>query len=203
MLAQAIALQEDLTRGTKLLMTAPLIARLAQLAARRFRRQARWLKETEAESLNSYPEDPSTLAAIEQTLTQAHDAGWLAGAAMLGVAGVPRGVLFAGFLAGIDRTTEERLASGGLRDAFKGLAERAETVGLTEIGRAFNAGTIAAAADAPFSVDKVWLVQDKPCALCQAAAGEGPIPQEAPFRIGYFAPPGHPNCGCSLSLIPH
>ncbi len=190
----AVELREDLTRGTRLLLTAGIIAALTAAMRRRFRAQARWISA--GGSLSTYVEDLLIMARISRALSDAHAAGWNVAAAELGMDTPARHIVTPQFLAGVDSTTAERLAAG---KGF-GIVERAPMIAQTEVGRAFNAGARALASEAGSGIEKAWLVQSgNPCANCLDAAADGFIPDEAPFSNGYFEPPGHPNCACSLS----
>jgi hypothetical protein len=136
---------------------------------------------------------------LGRILTEAHDDGWSVAAAELNIPALPIALMTPLFLAGIDRTTEQRVGVDGLTKAFSDLDERAKMIGVTEIGNAFNAGALAAAAQGQ-DVEKLWVVHAEACPACLAAAGEGWIPQSMPFGNGYQGPTLHPNCYCSLSF---
>jgi hypothetical protein len=198
-LALAIAVREDLTRGARALMVTPAILALAKLLRRRFRRQKRWLEENGGESLNLYPEDLKAQAQMESILTTATRDGWGLAAAELGLNYRTSIIMPALFLAGIDRTTEDRIAKDGLTKAFSDIQERSQLIAMTEVGDAFNMGALALS-EMGTGVEKAWNLQGEACPVCIANAAEGYIPQSMPFGSGHQAPTAHPRCMCSLSF---
>lgn len=118
---------------------------------------------------------------------------------------------------GLDETTLDRLRNA-LADSYRegadfdGLVEtiqseyadftdsRAETVAQTELNGAYNAGRKALGLDMGFN-EKSWDPDGTACEeVCIPNVLSGWIPMDEDFDSGDDAPPGHPNCDCSLSV---
>lgn len=79
--------------------------------------------------------------------------------------------------------------------------ERAALIAETEISRANNEASLFAAQAAEqmgLGMRKAWLTDDDPCDLCEENADQGFIDLDEEFPSGDDAPPGHPNCKCTL-----
>jgi Phage portal protein len=74
--------------------------------------------------------------------------------------------------------------------------ERARLIAGTEYSRAVGAATLASYRESGVS-GKSWMGGD--CPICEANAGEGPIPVNSEFPSGDPFPPAHPHCTCSLA----
>lgn len=89
-----------------------------------------------------------------------------------------------------------------LMESYAFSEERADLITITEINRANSQGSLdgaKAARDAGVEAKKVWLLGQDPCDECSENADEGAIDLDDDFPSGDDAPPGHPNCYCSLS----
>lgn len=91
-----------------------------------------------------------------------------------------------------------------IEDGFAFSEERATTIARTEISAANNHGALAGYHEAKaqgVAMMKAWstaqdeLVDED---ICQGNEDEGPIELDDTFQSGDDAPPGHPNCRCSL-----
>lgn len=118
---------------------------------------------------------------------------------------------------GLDETTLDRLRNA-LADAYRdgadfdGLVEtiqseyadftdsRAETIAQTEMNSAYNAGRHALGVDLGFN-EKAWDPDGTACEeICIPNVLDGWIGMDEDFSSSDDAPPGHPNCDCSLSV---
>lgn len=123
-------------------------------------------------------------------------------------------------ISGIDETTRDdlrRIIADGLDDnigldeiadaieAATGFDEdRADLIARTEISNANSTAAVEgykAARDEGVNVMKEWLVDDEPCAICEANAAQGPIDLDEDFESGDDSPPAHPNCECAVSPV--
>jgi hypothetical protein len=90
------------------------------------------------------------------------------------------------------------------RDIYDGYGfseERAALIANTEVRRASNQGALegyAAIKSSGVPLKKEWLVADSPCEECEGNADDGAIGIDETFSSGDDAPPGHPNCQCTL-----
>ena len=78
---------------------------------------------------------------------------------------------------------------------------RAELIARTEVTRANSYGSLGgykAAKDAGVNVKKAWHPDDEACEICLGNADDGDIDLDDSFSSGDDAPPGHPNCECSI-----
>ena len=118
---------------------------------------------------------------------------------------------------GLDETTVERLRnaladayeSGGdyealvkaVQDEYAGFNDvRAGMIAQTEMNAAYNAGRKQLGLDMGFN-EKAWDPDGTACPeICIPNVIAGWIPIEDDFESGDDAPPGHPNCDCSLSV---
>ena len=73
---------------------------------------------------------------------------------------------------------------------------RALTIATTEMNASMSAASLNTY-DEYGVAQKEWLSLDA-CDLCQANDDDGPIPLGDEFSSGDMAPPGHPNCRCSI-----
>jgi len=91
--------------------------------------------------------------------------------------------------------------------AAKLLRARAKTIARTEVMSALNAGALEqarqrTAAGLFRNPHKRWVqTPDDFDDVCDSLAALEPIPLERPFPGGVMAPPRHPNCRCSLSIV--
>jgi hypothetical protein len=86
-----------------------------------------------------------------------------------------------------------------LVESYAFSATRARMIARTEIIRANNEGNIAGYRASGVVTHKEWLTGAGCCDLCEGNAEEGAIPLEQAFQSGDLAPPGHPNCRCSVA----
>lgn len=84
-----------------------------------------------------------------------------------------------------------------LQSAYTFSDERAEVIARTETAYADVAGNVASYAEAGVEM-KRWVLGSDSCELCQENEAVGPIPFDAAFPDGSFAPPAHPNCTCDI-----
>lgn len=149
---------------------------------------------------------------IDLAMSLARDQGKRAAAAHLAQRG------FRQLASDIDATSRERMANavadvftnGGTFDdavqAIKSTFEdfrqsRAETIARTELADAYNGTILASAREIP-SAQKEWAPDGEACAeICTPNVEQGPIPLDEDFDSGDDAPPAHPNCDCSLSIV--
>jgi hypothetical protein len=122
--------------------------------------------------------------------------------------------------ADVDETTKTRIADavadtyaeGGsygdavraIKGAFSEATDfRAETIAQTEIADAYNQAILSSAKEIPGpGVMKEWATDGEACEeICVPNEDQGPIPIDAWFDSGDEAPPGHPRCNCSLSIV--
>ena len=114
----------------------------------------------------------------------------------------------------IDKTTVDRLASAiadsyesgatfdqtvdAIKSEFADMTRyRAQMIAQTELNDAYNQ-SIAHFGREAGATRKSWETDLAPCAVCVLNALEGPIDLDSDFSSGDDAPPGHPNCMCSL-----
>lgn len=120
--------------------------------------------------------------------------------------------------AGVDDTTKTRLANavadtyaegGSYGDAVKAVKgafaeakeSRAATIAQTEIADAYNQAILSSAKEIHGAM-KEWATDGEACEeICIPNEEAGPIDMEDDFPSGDDAPPGHPNCNCSLSIV--
>ena len=118
---------------------------------------------------------------------------------------------------GLDETTVERLRTaladtyqaGGdydalvkaVQDEYAGFNDvRAGMIAQTEMNAAYNAGRKQLGLDMGFN-EKAWNPDGTACVeICVPNVLAGWIPIEDDFESGDDAPPGHPNCDCSLDV---
>ena len=118
---------------------------------------------------------------------------------------------------GLDETTVERLRTaladtyqaGGdydalvkaVQDEYAGFNDvRAGMIAQTEMNAAYNAGRKQLGLDMGFN-EKAWNPDGTACSeICIPNVLAGWIPIEDDFESGDDAPPGHPNCDCSLDV---
>lgn len=84
-----------------------------------------------------------------------------------------------------------------LQTAYTFSDERAEVIARTETAYADVAGNVASYSEAGVEM-KRWVLGSDSCDLCQENEAAGPIPFDAAFPDGSFAPPAHPNCTCDI-----
>lgn len=82
-------------------------------------------------------------------------------------------------------------------------SKRARTIAVTELGNAYEQGTIEAAqqiAQAGVALEKAWLTagDDRVSADCEANGAAGYIDLDDDFPSGDARPLAHPNCRCTL-----
>jgi hypothetical protein len=90
------------------------------------------------------------------------------------------------------------------------LRRRAETVARTEMIAAANAGQMALwqaavrAGRLSRGAHKKWIVteDERLCSVCEALGEHEPIPLNAAWPGGIMHPGAHPNCRCSIALVP-
>ena len=116
----------------------------------------------------------------------------------------------------IDKTTVDNLASaiaetyesGGsfedvvqaVKDSFQVANDfRARMIAQTELQDAYNQSILHFGREAG-ATQKEWITDLAPCAICIANAADGVIDLEDDFSSGDDAPPGHPNCLCSVTV---
>ena len=118
---------------------------------------------------------------------------------------------------GLDETTVERLRTaladtyqaGGdydalvkaVQDEYAGFNDvRAGLIAQTELNSAYNAGRKQLGISLGFN-EKAWNPDGTACVeICVPNVVAGWIPIEDDFESGDDAPPGHPNCDCSLDV---
>lgn len=101
--------------------------------------------------------------------------------------------LAAAFTAGDSTTTAASAVNAVLDDPA-----RAYTIAQTEMTRAVSGATLDSYGSNGVE-QKEWLTIDGGCDLCGDAESEGPIGLDANFdSVDTDAPPGHPNCLCTL-----
>lgn len=125
---------------------------------------------------------------------------------------------FTQLAADIDATTADRmanavaaeLAGGGTYDdavdAIKGVFQsmkdsRAETIAKTELADVYNQAMLSSAKESG-DLLKTWNLDGEGCEeICQPNAEDGAIGLDEEFSSGDDAPPGHPNCDCSIGFV--
>jgi len=119
----------------------------------------------------------------------------------------------------IDATTRDRMAnavadsfaSGGsyddavkaIKGAFKAMTDkRADTIAQTELADVYNQAMLASARETEGELLKVWNPDGEACAeICQPNVDQSAIGLDEDFESGDDAPPGHPNCDCSIGFV--
>lgn len=81
--------------------------------------------------------------------------------------------------------------------------ERADTIADTELRTAINQGELQSWKGSGLVVSKEWLLSNDEgvCDICEGNASQGAIPLDSDFESGDDAPPGHPNCRCSMAPV--
>ena len=91
-----------------------------------------------------------------------------------------------------------------IQDSYAFSADRARVITATEVAKANVQGALDGAREAAAQgvvLKKVWLTSnsDNCCDDCTDNEDDGPIELDESFSSGDDAPPGHPNCQCSIS----
>lgn len=218
------ALRESLNQSAKARVVDPLIARLQKSLAKRFRAQAREYKSSGRLHLyhptafarvvdQAYVEGVAMawaqIGKVEEAKKDKHRIpAWLPAAMMV----YPR---TESELEGeLDATSEARIAGmvamGAPReDIAKMIAswatDRAQIIAEYEVSKAYHSGASDAAKligeRQGVEVYKAWDIEADACdEICVPNFEDGAIPEDILFQSGHDAPPGHPNCRCSLSF---
>jgi len=118
---------------------------------------------------------------------------------------------------GIDEATRKYLAADVIQCLNEGLSTaelaellvdgyafsdaRAETIARTEANNALNQGTMTTWQESGVVSGKTWIVGDGCCDDCADLDGETvDLDEDFPGDVG-DAPPGHPNCRCSMTAV--
>jgi len=100
---------------------------------------------------------------------------------------------------GVDNGDSIDTISASLGQYFDdGSQWKAERLARTEVSDAYNQGNLEGfrQTDIPY---KSWLTDgDSPDETCNGNEADGVIPTDQSFSSGDDAPPGHPNCECTL-----
>lgn len=106
---------------------------------------------------------------------------------------------------GIEENVGNAQIADNIETATAFSAERAALIAHTEIARINSMASlqsyIGARDDIGIDLKKEWLLGENPCKICQANADQGAIDLDDEFESGDDAPPGHPNCECSISPV--
>ena len=108
-----------------------------------------------------------------------------------------RGIIMQAF----DGTIKPSDLEDAIQEAGAFSPARAELIARTEVTRANSYGSLGgykAAKDAGVNVKKAWHPDDEACEICLGNADDGDIDLDDSFSSGDDAPPGHPNCECSI-----
>ena len=92
-----------------------------------------------------------------------------------------------------------------LEEEYGFSSERADLIAVTETNNAANHGTLQggyAMQKNGNPVKKMWLESEDPCPICEENADDGEIDLDEDFSSGDDAPLAHPNCLCTLNIIP-
>ncbi len=121
--------------------------------------------------------------------------------------------------ADVDETTKDRIANavadtyaegGSYGDAVKAIKGafadakeyRADMIAQTEIADAYNQAILSSAKEIGPGTMKEWATDGEACEeICIPNEDMGPIGLDELFDSGDEAPPGHPNCNCSISIV--
>lgn len=81
--------------------------------------------------------------------------------------------------------------------------DRADTIADTELRTAINQGELRSWKASGVVIGKEWLLSNDEgvCDICEGNAAQGTIPLDDDFESGEDAPPGHPNCRCSMAPV--
>lgn len=218
--------QKHLGHAEKSHMVDPLIAKMADAIARRFRSQARTYKRYG--SIDLPPTVDTVFRQAFRRLTKAaYESGaWYVEQSLDGTreAQKPKRTL-----PGYDRDAEDledeidqtshdeltsitygAIAAAGLSAIKKaGIAklnewtqQRTQMIALNEISKPFHAGgsdVVIEIRKEGRHVERHWDTQDDPCELCQENEEAGWIGEDEQYPNFPEGPPGHPNCQCSES----
>lgn len=87
-----------------------------------------------------------------------------------------------------------------IADDFAFSMTRAKTIARTEVASVDVKSTLQTWIEAGLNHrNKIWLISEDPCPLCQENANQGVIPFSEEFING--DPPVHPNCTCDIALV--
>lgn len=104
--------------------------------------------------------------------------------------------------AAVADAVDRGLSAADLADNIEELGsfspERAEMIARTEVIRANNQGHLEAFRSSGVVKQKEWSCAPDACDECQANEDQGPIDLDDAFESGDDAPPGHPNCRCTI-----
>lgn len=80
---------------------------------------------------------------------------------------------------------------------------RAGTIADTELRAALNQGELAGWKESGVVAGKQWLLSNDEgvCDICEGNADQGVVAIDDNFNSGDDAPPGHPNCRCSMAPV--
>lgn len=103
---------------------------------------------------------------------------------------------------------EQGLTNAELRDTlsedYAFSLDRALTIARTESAFAHVAGAMIgyreAVSEDGLKLNKLWILGENACDICEANAAQGPIPIDENFESGDDAPPAHPLCRCDIAM---
>ena len=78
---------------------------------------------------------------------------------------------------------------------------RANMVARTELAKMDMEANAASWKESGLVEQKIWLLAQNPCDICEGNARQGPIPVNDAFESGDDAPPVHPNCSCDVAAV--
>lgn len=104
---------------------------------------------------------------------------------------------------GLEKNLSVPQIADSIAESYPFSRDRADLIAHTEIRRANMQGSLEGAREArdgaDIKVQKVWLLGQEPCDVCQDNEGDGAIDLDDDFSSGDDAPPAHPNCYCTIS----